>query len=178
MITQLRTLQQFGRIILDISVGYKELIEAADTTENTTLRTGSHTDIMERLNGDSIAYQTVHSYWTYHVNKNRSTPVHGGKGTIDPDGWNVYGVDIDPDSLVFRINGTPTFTYHRIDSLADKGQYPFFCTQYLLIDMQLGGAWVGRVEPADLPVEMEIDWVRNWVRTDLVNEEKVGKRKK
>ena len=48
MITQLRTLQQFGRIILDISVGYKELIETTDTTENTTLRTGSHTDIMER----------------------------------------------------------------------------------------------------------------------------------
>jgi hypothetical protein len=30
--------------------------------------------------------------------------------------------------------------------------------------MQLGGAWVGSVDPDDLPVEMEIDWVRNWVR--------------
>jgi len=126
---------------------------------------GGEIDIMERLNGDSIAYQTVHSYWTYYVNKNRGTPVHGGKGSIDPDGWNVYGVDIDPDSLVFHINGTPTFTYHRIDSLAADGQYPFFCDQYILIDMQLGGSWVGRVNPADLPVEMEIDWVRNWVRS-------------
>ena len=26
--------------------------------------------------------------------------------------------------------------------------------------MQLGGSWVGGVDPQDLPVEMEIDWVR------------------
>jgi len=26
--------------------------------------------------------------------------------------------------------------------------------------MQLGGSWVGNVHPEDLPVEMEIDWVR------------------
>ena len=26
--------------------------------------------------------------------------------------------------------------------------------------MQLGGSWVGAVDPKDLPVEMEVDWVR------------------
>jgi len=26
--------------------------------------------------------------------------------------------------------------------------------------MQLGGSWVGAVDSSDLPVEMEIDWVR------------------
>ena len=31
---------------------------------------------------------------------------------------------------------------------------------YLLIDMQLGGNWVGAVDPAGLPVEMLVDWVR------------------
>lgn len=41
-----------------------------------------------------------------------------------------------------------------------EGQFPFYIPQYLLIDMQLGGQWVGDVDPADLPVEMEIDWVR------------------
>jgi hypothetical protein len=29
-----------------------------------------------------------------------------------------------------------------------------------MIDQQLGGEWVGPVEMEDLPVEMEIDWVR------------------
>ena len=32
-----------------------------------------------------------------------------------------------------------------------------------MIDMQLGGNWVGPVNPDDLPVEMEIDWVRHYV---------------
>lgn len=65
-----------------------------------------------------------------------------------------------PDSLVFFINDNHTFTYPRIET--DKeGQYPFSDGQfYLLLDMQLGGSWVGAVEPDDLPVEMEIDWVR------------------
>jgi hypothetical protein len=26
--------------------------------------------------------------------------------------------------------------------------------------MQLGGSWVGSIDQKDLPVEMEIDWVR------------------
>ena len=42
-----------------------------------------------------------------------------------------------------------------------EGQFPFVGKDfYLLLDMQLGGNWVGQVDPADLPVEMEIDWVR------------------
>ena len=65
-----------------------------------------------------------------------------------------------PDSLVFFINDTHTFTYPRIET--DKeGQFPFAHKEfYLLLDMQLGGSWVGGVNPADLPVQMEIDWVR------------------
>ena len=26
--------------------------------------------------------------------------------------------------------------------------------------LQLGGSWVGKVDPEDLPVEMAVDWVR------------------
>lgn len=125
---------------------------------------GGEVDIMERLNGDSIAYQTVHSYYTYVVNKNSGNPPHGGSGAIDPDGFNVYGVDIETDSIVFHINGIQTFTYRRDPALDDEGGFPYFCPQYLLMDMQLGGKWVGKVNPEDLPVEMEIDWVRSWVR--------------
>lgn len=121
---------------------------------------GGELDIMERLNGDSIAYQTLHTYYTYFVNENRSTPAHGGIGNIDPDDFNIYGVDITPDSIVFHINHVPSFVYHRDPALEEQGQFPFFGDQYLLIDMQLGGAWVGAVKDEDLPVEMEIDWVK------------------
>ena len=52
-----------------------------------------------------------------------------------------------------------TYTYPRIDT--DKeGQFPFYQPYYLLIDMQLGGSWVGAVDPKELPVEMWVDWVK------------------
>ena len=120
---------------------------------------GGDIDIMERLNDDTIAYQTVHSAYT-HTLGIRDNPKQGSTGVINKDEYNVYSVEMYRDSLVFFINDNRTFAYPRIRT--DKeGQFPFTDKQfYLLIDMQLGGGWVGRVEPNDLPVEMEVDWVR------------------
>lgn len=120
---------------------------------------GGEIDIMERLNNDSIAYQTVHSHYTFDLGI-KDNPKQGSTGLINPDDFNTYTVEMYPDSLVFFINDTRTFAYPRIET--DKeGQYPFNDSQfYLLLDMQLGGSWVGAVDPEDLPVEMEIDWVR------------------
>lgn len=122
---------------------------------------GGEIDIMERLNGEDIAYQTVHSPYTLKVNPGAK---HGSTAHIDPDAFNIYGVDINPDSICFHINHQYTYTYHRIPEREADGQYPFCIPQYLLLDMQLGGGWVGKVDDADLPVEMEIDWVRFYER--------------
>ncbi|MCM1066179.1 MAG: glycoside hydrolase family 16 protein [Muribaculaceae bacterium] len=123
---------------------------------------GGEIDIMERLNNNHVAYQTVHSPYTYTLGQTDS-PQSSKTSPIDRDGFNVYGVDMYPDKIVFHINGVTTHVYPRIEELADKGQFPFYIPQYLLIDMQLGGQWVGEVDPADLPVEMEVDWVRHYV---------------
>lgn len=127
--------------------------------ENGTWPGGGEIDIIERLNFDSIAYQTVHSNYTYDL-KIKDNPKQGATGGINPNDFNVYAVERYPDSLVFFINNKKTFTYPRIQT--DKeGQFPFDQhNYYLLIDMQLGGSWVGAVEPNDLPAEMEVDWVR------------------
>src|SRR5690606_18261357 len=118
---------------------------------------GGEIDIMERLNSESKAYQTVHSYYT--VRLNETHPPKSSTGPINADDYNVYAVDLRADSLRFFINDIHTFTYPRIDT--DKqGQYPFDQPYYLLIDMQLGGSWVGSVYPEDLPAEMWVDWVR------------------
>ena len=56
-------------------------------------------------------------------------------------------------------NGKFEFTYPKITT--DKpGQWPFDQPFYLLIDMQLGGKWVGAIDESQLPVQMEIDWVK------------------
>ena len=126
--------------------------------ENNQWPDGGEIDIMERLNSDSIAYQTIHTYFTYHLKIKE--PKQGATGPINPTDFNVYAVEKYRDSLVFYINDKRTFAYPRIQT--DKqGQFPFDQHKhYLLIDMQLGGSWVGAVNPDDLPVEMEVDWVR------------------
>lgn len=120
-------------------------------------------DIMERLNFDTIAYQTVHSYYTYTLGVNKNPP-SGTTARINPNDYNVYAVEKYPDRLNFYVNNKLTFTYPRLQT--DKeGQYPFSDNDfYLLIDMQLGGNWVGKVNAADLPVEMCVDWVRFYER--------------
>jgi len=118
---------------------------------------GGEIDIMERLNGESIAYQTVHSHYT--INLKQSEPKQGTTAPIQNNDYNVYGVELYADSLVFSINGNRTMNYPRIET-DQEGQFPFDRAFYLMLDMQLGGSWVGQVNPDDLPVEMYIDWVR------------------
>lgn len=122
---------------------------------------GGEIDIMERLNHDDFAYQTVHNYWTYNLG-HRDEPKNSGTGKINPDDFNVYGVDILEDKIVLLINGDTTHIYPRVDSLVEQGQFPFYQPMYMLIDMQLGGNWVGEVDPSEVPVEMEVDWVKHY----------------
>ncbi len=118
---------------------------------------GGELDIMERLNGDSVAHQNVHSYYT--KNSGQREPVTNAVTPINHGEYNTYGVDLYADSVVFTINGRRTFNYPRIKT--DFGwQFPFDQPYYLLLDMQLGGSWVGEVNVADLPVALYIDWVR------------------
>lgn len=115
-------------------------------------------DIMEHLNFDDFAYQTVHSSYTH--SPKGGYPPKGKTGNIKRNDYNVYGLEWHPTKLVFLINGKETFTYPRMPAEVANGQWPFNKPFYLLVDMQLGGSWVGAVNPKQLPVEMHIDWIR------------------
>jgi len=115
-------------------------------------------DIMEHLNSDSIIYQTTHSYYTLDLGQ-KTNPQHGGTAKINAGDYNVYGISWYPDRIVFQLNGKDTFTYPRIEGV-DKSQWPYDQPFFLLIDQQLGGSWVGKVDQKQLPVEMIIDWVK------------------
>ena len=64
-------------------------------------------------------------------------------------------MDFWPDSLVFHVNGKRNFVYPRIET-EQEGQFPFNIPQYLLIDMQLGGSWVGTVDERNTHVAVPI----------------------
>ncbi|WP_046367676.1 glycoside hydrolase family 16 protein [Flavihumibacter petaseus] len=115
-------------------------------------------DIMEHLNYDDSIYQTIHSWYTLEL-KQKTNPQHFGKAAIQQDAFNTYALERTPDYLSFSVNGKETFRYpRRID--VDSSQWPFDQPFYLLIDQQLGGSWVGSVNPSSLPAYIYLDWVR------------------
>lgn len=118
-------------------------------------------DIIEHYNHEEFVYQTVHSAYVDKLKKRK--PLHRVNSPINVGEYNVYGVEIGKDSICFYTNGIKTLTYPKIDSLVDKGEFPFFRDWVLLLDMQLGGVGAGKVDPKQLPVQMEIDWVKHYV---------------
>ncbi|WP_165045165.1 glycoside hydrolase family 16 protein [Dysgonomonas sp. ZJ709] len=130
-------------------------------SQNVPWPKGGEIDVMEHLNFDSIAYQTVHTHFTYTLGV--KDPANGGTNKLNRNDYNVYALEMHPDSLVFFVNDNRTFAYPRIET-EKEGQFPFDDEFYLLIDMQLGGSWVGKVDPNHLPVEMKIDWVKYYAK--------------
>ncbi|WP_343701345.1 glycoside hydrolase family 16 protein [Chitinophaga sp.] len=115
-------------------------------------------DIMEHLNHDSLIYQTTHSWYTLELKQTKNPP-HGGTARMDPGIFNTFGLEWYPDKLVFTLNGKETFRYPRVQGV-DPSQWPYDQPFYVLIDQQLGGNWVGKVDTKQLPVQMVVDWVR------------------
>jgi len=125
--------------------------------DNTPWPYGGEIDIMERLNSDDFVHLNIHSYYTNRLRQRE--PKTSATAPIRYGEFNTYGVALYPDSVVHFVNGVPYLTYPRIETDLE-GQFPFDRPFYLLLDMQLGGSWVGEVKTDDLPVEMYIDWVR------------------
>lgn len=115
-------------------------------------------DIMERLNHEDSVYQTTHSYWTIAM-KQEQNPPHYAKGAFNPDEFNVFGIEWYPDKLVYTINGKITFEYPKLKDV-DPAQWPFDQPFYVMLDQQLGGGWVGEINPEELPAKVIIDWIR------------------
>jgi hypothetical protein len=42
----------------------------------------------------------------------------------------------------------------------DPARFPWTTPFYLMIDMQLGGEWVGAIDESTLPTAMHVDWVK------------------
>ena len=114
-------------------------------------------DIMEHTNLDPYVYQTVHSRFTLDRNEG---PAQSLTAQIDRDGWNIYTCEIYRDSVCLYTNGIKALSYPRIEGA--EHQFPWAdCPFYLILSNQLEGQWVGKVEdPADLPSELRIDWIK------------------
>ncbi len=115
-------------------------------------------DIIERLNADPFVYQTAHSAWT-HKKGHGNAPKQSATAPIRQNEFNIYGLRRTPTALIWYVNGEETFRYEKT-ACGDDDQWPFTTPFYFLLDMQLGGSWVGSVDTNTLPVRTWIDWIR------------------
>lgn len=120
---------------------------------------GGEIDVMEQLNDDTIFYQTMHSYFI-DVLKHKDDPKYYTTAPFKVGEFNIFGMEWYPDRIDLLINGTKTFSYPKIENDSTGMQWPFNQKFYILLDQALGGKWPGPVKKEDLPVSMQVDWVR------------------
>ena len=126
-------------------------------------------DILERLNSDAFVYQTVHTW----ASRRWKCEGNGAYAKIRPGCFNVYAIEWYPDRIVWTVNGSATFIYSRLLERPWKDvtgripeRWPFDRPFYLMLDMQLGGDWVGEIDAGTLPVRAFVDYVRFYVGKD------------
>lgn len=117
---------------------------------------GGEIDICEKLNFDDHAFQTLHTRYTLN---DTTGHVHGGRGSIARNEFNIYAVEHYRDSIKLFINDVCTLNYKRQPELGPL-QWSFDKKFALYVDMQVGAPWPGEAKLEDLPVEMAIDWIR------------------
>lgn len=99
-------------------------------------------DIMEHLNAQAKVFQTLH-FNTDSGSGDFNTGVNSGTGAAisGTNDWHTYGMEWQPDSITYYIDGSMTGRLYA----ADYVSWPFARDNnkfYLMIDEQVGGSWV------------------------------------
>lgn len=114
-------------------------------------------DIMEHSGVRDYITQTVHSGYT---RKHPNTPKYYEKVRVNTRKYNVYGVEILENEIIFYVNNKKTFSYPRMPGLRRDDQFPFYREWYLILNDPLGINGAGPIDESGLPSTLEIDWIR------------------
>ena len=81
------------------------------------------------------------------------------------DGFHVYGINWNPDQILFTLDGVAYGTVVR-RQLLPGDRWVFNRPFYLLLNLAVGGFWPGPPTRATrFPATMLVDWVRVWKQT-------------
>lgn len=116
-------------------------------------------DVMEILGND-----TTTAYGTLHWSRNRNGWAQGVfQGADLSQALHTYAVDWEPWSIVWYVDGAPTFSYTNPSNIPNK-------PMYLLANLAVGGDWPGAPDATTpFPSDMLIDYIRVWQRTPSVD---------
>ncbi len=112
-------------------------------------------DIMEQLGKDpNTIYGTVHD---------TSNQPHNGDGNHTTaanacGSFHNYELTWTAETIQIAVDGVVYDTYTNAHTGTD--QWPFGESQYLLLNLALGGSWAGPVDDGALPESMVVDYVR------------------
>jgi len=116
-------------------------------------------DIMEHVGfEDGKIHGSIH---TSQYNHMLGTQLSGSKIiSTATDTFHTYSLEWSPTYLRYLIDDEPFyFIYNMSDG--DKSKWPFDDSQYLILNLAIGGDWGGiyGVDPSAFPMEMEVDYV-------------------
>mgnify|MGYP000905361398 FL=1 len=124
---------------------------------------GGEIDIMETFGFHNAIHQTIHSYYTLNIDKN--TINYTANDVRDKSEYNIYGVIINANEIIFHVNNRVTFIYKKMDPEIEN-QYPFGDEKFLILSMQLDYKGYNSTYIENTVPEMQIDWVRFYEKID------------
>lgn len=136
-------------------------LKPVDTTDYGAWPLCGEIDIMEHLNSDTMIYHTMHTYYIKTMG-HKTNPDYYVTAPFKQGEFNVFGMEWYPDRIDMFINGTLTFSYPRLEKHGFY-QWPFDVPFFLLLNQVLGG-WAGEIVDEELPVQMEVDYVRYYTK--------------
>ncbi len=120
-------------------------------------------DLVEQLRNDPYVNHTVHNHYRNTLGYQLPNSGHA-QADYNVGEYNVYGIDLAQEAIVFYVNGEETFRYENLhlDNESEMMQWPYNTDWYLNINQALGGAgtWAGPITDSDLPFIMAVDWIK------------------
>lgn len=113
-------------------------------------------DIMEHVNNEPVIHQTLHN--AAHTAKSGVSTAT--KSSIyNVNNYNVYSIIWTPSKIQFYLNSDLKYTFTKKQEWGNK-QWPYDVPFYMILNQAGGAGWPGKLNEADLPFQMEVDYVR------------------
>lgn len=122
-------------------------------------------DIMEHVNNENVIHNTIHNGAVTNASGGSTATRATAYNTTD---YNLYGIIWSPSSIEFYVNNVLQYTYTK-QAGATSAQWPFDKPFYLILNQSGGAGWPGPITNADLPFDMQVDWVRVYKQEELGN---------
>ncbi|MEO1221213.1 MAG: glycoside hydrolase family 16 protein [Pseudomonadota bacterium] len=134
---------------------------------------GGEMDIMEHVGFEpGVIHHSIHTTAFNFSRGSQKTTQHDLPTACDQ--MHKYQLLWTPNMLLFAVDDAPKFLFNKESD--KRARWPFDQPHHLLLNVAVGGTWGGRkgIDPAAFPARMEVDYVRVYRPTVLIEAESKG----